>query len=82
MHSEGSLQSALNTASIWDGVSKFRNQRNRERKQEMSKGRNSWEKKRQIWVVGSREKGMEEFPSCPDESKQFSVKTADNWVQL
>lgn len=38
--------------------------------------------KRQIWVVGSREKGMEEFPSCPDESKQFSVKTADNWVQL
>lgn len=44
MHSEGSLQSALNTASIWDGVSKFRNQRNRERKQEMSKGRNSWGK--------------------------------------
>lgn len=30
IRSEGSLQSALNTASIWDGVSKFRNQRNRE----------------------------------------------------
>lgn len=36
-HSQGSLQSALNTASIWDGVSKFRDQRNRERKQEMKK---------------------------------------------
>lgn len=45
MHSEGSLQSALNTASIWDGVSKFRNQRNRERKQEMSKREGQLEKK-------------------------------------
>lgn len=76
-HSEGSLQSALNTASIWDRVSKFRDQKNRtvetgdvERKRQLEKT--------EICTEELRGRRMEEFPGYNQVCRNTSVSVQTN----